>query len=83
VLLSFGGNCFDYKEMMALSNGEFEQILLYRWSHGKNKDTKRTKVLFPCQKSILQVHGCIHKENVIVSINPSCKQNFINIQLVN
>ena len=25
----------------------------------------------------------IHKENVIVSINPSCKQNFINIQLVN
>jgi hypothetical protein len=73
----------DYKEMMTLSNGEFEQILLDRWSHGKNKDTKSTKGLFSCGKYILQVYGCIHKENVIVSINPSCKQNFINIQLVN
>jgi hypothetical protein len=32
---------------------------------------------------ILQVHGCIHKENIIVSINPSCMHNFINVQLVN
>jgi hypothetical protein len=69
--------------MMTLSNGEFDQILLDRWSHEKTKDTKSTKGLFSCGKSILQVHGCIHKENVIVSINPSCKQNFINIQLVN
>jgi hypothetical protein len=73
----------DYKDMMKLSNGVFEKILLDRWYHGKNKDTKRTKGLFSCDKSILQVHGCIHKENVIVSINPSCQQIFINVQLVN
>jgi hypothetical protein len=69
--------------MMTLSKREFEQILLDRWSHGKNKDTKSTKGLFSCGKSILQVHGSIHKENVIVSINPSCKQKNFNIQLVN
>ena len=69
--------------MMTLSNGEFEKILLDRWSHGKNKDTKRTKGLFSCGKSILQVQGCIHKEKVIISINPSCMHNFINVQLVN
>jgi hypothetical protein len=68
---------------MTLSNGEFEKILLDKWSHGENKDTKRTKSLFSCDKSILQVHGCIHKENVIVSINLSCVHNFINVQLVN
>ena len=39
--------------------------------------------MISCGKSILQVHGCIHKENVIVSINPNCQQNFINIKLVN
>jgi hypothetical protein len=69
--------------MMTLSNEEFEKILLDRWSHGKNKDTERTKGLFSCGNSILQVHGCIHKEKVIISINPSCMHNFINIQLVN
>jgi hypothetical protein len=73
----------DYKEMMTLSNGEFEKISLDKWSHGKNKDTERTKNLFSCDKSILQVHGCIHKENIIVSINLSCIHNFINVQLVN
>jgi hypothetical protein len=73
----------DYKEMMTLSNGEFEKILLDKWSHGENKDKERTKSLFSCEKSILQVHGCIHKENIIVSINPSCMHNFINVQLVN
>lgn len=31
--------------------------------------------------SILQVHGCIQKEKVIISINPSCKHNFINVNL--
>ena len=69
----------DYKEMMTLSNGEFEKILLDKWSHGGNKDKERTKSLFSCEKSILQVHGCIHKENVIVSINPSFQQSFINV----
>jgi hypothetical protein len=68
---------------MTLSSGEFEKILLDRCSHEKNKDTESTKGLFSCDKSILQVYGCIYKENVIVSINPSYQQNFINVQLVN
>jgi hypothetical protein len=51
----------DYKEMMTLSNGEFEKILLDKWYHGTNKDKERTKSLFSYEKSILQVHGCIHK----------------------
>jgi hypothetical protein len=73
----------DYKEMMTLFNGEFEKILLDKWSHGENKDKERTKSLFSCEKSILQFHGCIHKENIIVSINSSCMHNFIKFQLVN
>jgi hypothetical protein len=72
----------DYKEMMRLSNVEFEKILLDKWSHGENKDKERTKSLFSCEKSILQVHRCIHKENIVISINPSCMHNFINVQLV-
>jgi hypothetical protein len=73
----------DYDKMMALSDEEFEKVFLDKWSHMKCKDKDITKSLFSCGKSILQVHGCIHKENVIVSINPSCQQNFINVQLVN
>jgi hypothetical protein len=73
----------DYEEMMRLSNVEFEKILLDKWSHGENQDKERTKSIFAGEKSILQVHGCIHKENIIVSINPSCMHNFINVQLVN
>jgi hypothetical protein len=42
-----------------------------------------TKSLFSREKSILEVHGCIHKKNVIVSINPSCMHSFIYVQLVN
>jgi hypothetical protein len=34
-------------------------------------------------KYVLQIHDCIHKENVIVSINSSCMHNFINVYLVN
>jgi hypothetical protein len=33
----------DYKEMMRLSNGEIEKILLDKWSQGENKDKERTK----------------------------------------
>ena len=43
------------------------------------KDKDCTKGLFSYGNSILQVQGCIHKEHVIVSINPSCQQNLINI----
>ena len=31
--------------------------------------------------SLLQVHGCIQQEQVIVSIDPSCTHNFINVHL--
>ena len=29
----------------------------------------------------MQVHGLIQKEKIFVSINPSCKHNFINVNL--
>jgi hypothetical protein len=69
-----------YSQLMALSDEALENFLLDKWSHAAKG---RNKSLFSGGKSILQVHGCIHKENVIVSINPSCQQNFINVQLVN
>jgi hypothetical protein len=37
------------------------------------KDKKSTRDLFSCDNFILQVHGCIQQEKVIVSINPSSK----------
>jgi hypothetical protein len=61
----------------------YPSIRINIWSQGENKVKERTKSLFSCEKSILQVHGCIHKENIIVSINPSCMHNFIDVQLVN
>jgi hypothetical protein len=70
-------------EWMSLSEEVLEKLLLGKWSHTKSKDKYITKSLFSCGKSILQVHGCIHKENVIVYINPSCQQSFINVRLVN
>ena len=69
--------------MLWIFDEEFEKLFLDRWSHVEKHDTKRTNGLFSCGNSILQVHGCIHKENIIVSINPSCMHNFINVQLVN
>ena len=40
-----------------------------------------TNGLFSCGKSILQVYGCIQQEKVIVAIHPSCKHNYINVDL--
>jgi hypothetical protein len=76
-------NLLDYNMIRTLSDKEFEKVFLDRWSRAGKRDTKCTKGLFSCGNSILQVHGCIHKENIIVSINPSCMHNFINVQLVN
>ena len=45
------------------------------------KETKEPKGLFSASISLLQVHGLIQKEKIIVSINPSCKQNLINVNL--
>ena len=61
-----------YSQIMTLSDEEFEKLFLDRWSHTKCKDEESTKGLFLCGKYILQVHGCIRKENIIVSINPNC-----------
>jgi hypothetical protein len=72
----------NYNKMMALSDEEFEKLFLDKWSHAKKNDKERNKGLFSCGNSILQVHGCIQQEKVIVSINPSCMHNFINVNLV-
>jgi hypothetical protein len=64
--------------MMALSDEAFEKLILDRWSHVGKTHIEHTKGLFSCGKSILQVHGCIQQEKVIVSINPSCQQKFIS-----
>jgi len=69
--------------MMSFFEEALERLLLDKWSHTKCKDKNITKGLFSCGKSILQVHGCIHKENVTISINPSCQFFIINVQLVN
>jgi hypothetical protein len=45
------------------------------------KDKKSTRDLFSYEKFIVWVHGCIHQEKVIVSINPTCNNNFINVNL--
>jgi hypothetical protein len=68
---------------MTLSDEAYVKLILDKWSHTKCKDEESNKGLFSCGNSILQVHGCIHKEKIIVSINPSCMHNFINVQLVN
>jgi hypothetical protein len=80
-MLPYGGNHLTLMKMMALSNEAYEKLFLDKWSHAKKKDKESTKGLFSCGNSILQVHGCIHKEKVIVSINPSCQHNFINVHL--
>jgi hypothetical protein len=36
----------DYKEMMTLSNGEFEKILLEKWSHGEIGIKREPRVYF-------------------------------------
>ena len=45
------------------------------------QDNTNTNGLSSGGISLLWVHGCIQQENVIVSINPSCKHNFINVNL--
>jgi hypothetical protein len=80
-MLRYGGKSLDSSKMMALSNKAFEKLFLDKWSHAKSKAKESTKGLFSCGNSILQVHGCIQQEKIIVSINPSCMHNFINVNL--
>lgn len=71
----------DHKEFTKLSDVEFERVLLEKWSKARKKENETHKGLFPTGISLLQVHGLIQKEKIIVSINPSCKHNFINVNL--
>jgi hypothetical protein len=73
----------DRAKMMALSVEAFEKIFLDRWSCVGKTYTEHTEGLFSSDNSILHVHRYIQQEKVIVSINPSCQQNFVNLQLVN
>jgi len=61
---------------------EFERVLLNKWSQTRKKENETHKELFSMVVSLLQVHGLIQKEKIIVSINPSCKHNFMNVKLV-
>jgi len=71
----------DDKQLSKLSDAEFERVLLDKWSRTRKKKNEKRKGLFSTGVSLLQVHGLIQKEKIIVSINPSCKHNFMNVNL--
>jgi len=64
-----------------LSDVEFEKVFLDKWSRARKKENETHKGLIAMGVSLLQVHGLIQKEKIMVSINPSCKHNFINVNL--
>ena len=71
----------DLEQLTKLSDEEFEKLLLDRWSHARKQDKEKHVGLIPTGISLLQIHGLIQKEKIMVSINPSCKQNLINVNL--
>lgn len=71
----------NQKKCLNLHDEEFEKLLLDRWSHARKQDKEKHVGLFPTGISLVQVHGLIQKEKIVVSINPSCKHNFINANL--
>ena len=71
----------DHKQLTKLSDAEFEKVFLDKWSKATKKENETHKRVFPTGISLLQVHGLIQKEKIIVSINPNCKHNFINVNL--
>ena len=58
----------DRKQLTKLSDAEFEKVLLDKWARARKKENETHK-------------GLIQKEKIVVSINPSCKHNFINVNL--
>ena len=60
------------------------QMEIHKESHkdSMKMDKANTASLSSYGHSILQVHGFLHQENAIVFINPSCKYNFISVNLV-
>ena len=71
----------DYQQLIKLSDAEFEKVFLDKWSRARKKENETHKGLIATGVSLLQVHGLIQKEKIIVYINPSCKKNHININL--
>ena len=71
----------NHAKVEELSNEWFEKLFLARWYQDRKKDNEIHKDFFSGNAFILQVHGCIHKEKVVVSINPRCKHNFISVNL--
>jgi len=67
--------------MKALSDEDIEKVFLDKWSHIVKKDQNSSKGLFSYEYSLLKIHGCIQKEKVLVYVNPSCKYNFIHVDL--
>lgn len=74
-------NSLGIKDLSKFSNEEFEKLLMDKWSQARKQDKGKHVELFPTGISLLHVHGLIQKEKIIVSINPSCKHNFINVNL--
>lgn len=66
-----------------LPDEKFEKLLFDKWFHVGKQDNEKHVGLFYIGISLLQVHGCIQKDKIIVSINPSCKKIFINFNLEN
>ena len=67
----------DSKKLLSLIDEEFEKFLLRKWSHAGKQDNEKHVGLFLTGITLLQVHGLIQKEKMIVSINLSYKHNFI------
>jgi len=71
------------KQSYNFLDDEFEKVFLDKWSQARKRENETSKGLFPTGISLLHVHGCIQKEKIVVPINPSCKHNFINVNLTN
>lgn len=67
--------------MKTLSAVEFEKVSLDKWSHAMKKDNEIPNGYSSCVISILQFHGCIHQEMVVLPIYPSFKYDPINATL--
>ena len=73
-------NSLGIKQLDNLSDKEFEKPFMDKWSCARKKNETR-QGLCSTGISLLQVHVLIQKEKIIVSINPNCKHNFINVNL--
>ena len=71
----------NYDWLNKISDAKFEKVFLDKWSRARKKENETHKGLIPTGISLLQIHGLLQKEKIIVSINPSCKHNFISVNL--